>query len=446
MIRSLYLFAIVTVLALVGVWLSENPGTVSLRWDTYVIETNVVVLLAAALVLAILVAFTILFTRWIIRSPGKIGGIFSSRQRARGFDAISHGMVAIASGNAEEARKAAVNAEKYLGSEAMTLLLAAQASELNNDERAAEIYYTKMTERQDTELLGLRGLAAKAKRAGSLTEALEIVQKAEKLKPNTEWVIEELLDLHLKSGKYAEALAVLEKGFKGRKGREPRILHLKAALHYEVSKTQRLDGNVEAANTQIRISRQLDPAFIPAAMDAIKYAPEDRKRDKLIAQIWAKCPSPEIGEVIRELAVDESDADWYSRAKRLLEMSNKDHPETCLVLAKAAIAAREWGQVRSYLNTALEARPTAEVYRLLAELEEKANADASAAREWIMKIADADPDPKWTCSNCGDKNETWQFECRSCHSYAKSDWQTFEATKLLDTTSTDIARELPEPV
>ncbi len=54
----------------------------------------------------------------------------------------------------------------------LTLLLSAQAAQLNGDEQAARRYFTAMLDRAETEFLGLRGLVMQALRGGDEAAAL----------------------------------------------------------------------------------------------------------------------------------------------------------------------------------------------------------------------------------------------------------------------------------
>lgn len=424
MLRSLYLFALFVVIALGAVWLADNPGRVSVRWDAYAIETTMVVLLGAGLVLALIISVLILIYRWLRKSPDRLGGVFASRRRSKGLDAISHGMVAIASGNAVEARRAAIEAEKHLKGEPMTLLLAAQAAELNRDERATDIYYSKMAENPDTELLGLRGLINRAKRAGDTLKAKELAERANQVKPGTEWVVQDLLDLSIQLEDYEAAFQYLERNLRGKAAKDPQKLHLKAILMYERALQKIVQSDMPLAQTFLQQAHDLDPSFVPAVAKLISMSEAGRRQDKLIQSAWTVTPHPDVATAIKNLTPVESEGDWYVRAKKIFLSANPDHRESLLVLASAAMAAREWGDARKYLKALVETDPTAGVYRLLAELEEKANADAAASRNWIQKMATAKPDPEWHCRQCARVQRKWTSNCPSCASFDSFTWKS----------------------
>ncbi|WP_169543922.1 heme biosynthesis protein HemY [Sneathiella aquimaris] len=423
MIRSLYLFILLSLLALAGVWVADNPGQVALRWDNYVIETSVVVLVIATLIVALVLMVLYQLFFWLKSGPGRLGGIFSARRRSKGMDALSHGMVAIAAGDSDGARKAAVAAEKHLQGEPLTLLLAAQAAELNQDDRAARIYYSKMTENPETEFLGLRGLIQRAKAENDLDLALLYVEKADKLKPGTEWVLKDLLGLFLKLHRYEDADKTLTRMARGKTAKSDRVKHMRAVIAYQRALPLAENGEKEKALTLALDAHDLDPAFVPASVMAISLSQPGRKLDKLINDAWRHAPHPDIAKAVKNLIPVESPADWLLRAKRLIAPLKPEHPETMMVMARAALDAQEWGQARGYLNKTADIDPRGSVYRLMAELEERANADAIAARKWILESVEAPQDPLWVCESCGRQEKSWTADCPSCGTFDSLIWR-----------------------
>ena len=82
----------------------------------------------------------------------------------RGYLAISRGLIAIGAGDLRSARKSADEAARLSPGEPLALLLTAQSAQLAGDRAAAERAFRAMAERDDTKLLGLRGLYIEAQR------------------------------------------------------------------------------------------------------------------------------------------------------------------------------------------------------------------------------------------------------------------------------------------
>lgn len=442
MLRSIYLFVLIALLALAGVWLADNPGSVELRWSSYVIETSVIVLVAALAITALLIAILINVYRWMRASPGRLGGAFASRKRGRGLDAISNGMVAIAAGDAEGARRAAIEAERHLKGAPMTLLLAAQAAELYQDDRAAKVYYDRMVESPETELMGLRGLIALAKSANDLQGAIALATRADAFKPGTEWVLKELLDLQLKTRNYAAAAAILPKMPRGKAAKNSALPHLRAVIDYQRALIKLDTDDASGALALVQSAHKSDPDFIPAASLLLKLSPADRKRDKLVSAIWARTPHPDVVSMVKNFVPLENESDWLTRAKSIFGAAGGDHRYSNFALARAALDAREWGDARKYLTNLASGEPTAIVYRMLAELEEKANADAAAARNWIIKSTEAPQDPLWICNGCGRQEVKWTAHCPSCDRFDSLHWRNADRGEVDGILEAEVVQEI----
>ncbi|PHQ69203.1 MAG: heme biosynthesis protein HemY [Sneathiella sp.] len=426
MIRAVFIFIVIVLLAFGAVWLADYPGNVRLTWGGYIVETSIVVVAALALVFAILVAFAYRFWVWLKRGPGRIGEVFSARRREKGLEALSSGMVAIAAGDAVEARRQAVEAEKHLAGEPMTLLLAAQAAELNEDDRAARIYYDRMIERGDTEFLGLRGLINRARKDGDIERARALAARADELRPGTDWVLKELYELALKARDWNKADQTLSRMARGKAGKGEAVKRARAVISYERALVCLDAGKDTDALSLVMIAHDLAPYFVPAAVLAVKLTAElesPRKLQKLIADCWKQAPHRALAEVIRLSNSGEQSPDWFRRAEETVAPHNRDHVETHLMLAQAALASSDWGPARNHLMKAGGDQPSASIYYMLAELEEKANADAIAAREWILKSAAAPQDPLWICDSCGRQEESWSAHCPSCDSFDSFTWR-----------------------
>jgi HemY protein len=91
-----------------------------------------------------------------------------------------------------------------------------------------------------------------------------------------------------------------------------------------------------------------------------------------------------------------------------------DDPLAHLVLAEASLDAKLWGQARAHLLAALDVRPSARAYSLLARLEEEEYGDRETARRWREQAAGAPADPVWLCRACGKEAAGWSLACPHC--------------------------------
>src|SRR5206468_3676336 len=199
----------VGVVAVVALWIAARPGHVSFVWLGHRVDTSMGVLLAALLFLIGAAILTHRLWRLVWRGPRDLVRLNTERKRQQGYRALSQGMAAVAAGDAAEAKRQAKIANAKLKDPPLTLLLAAQTAQLNGDEGAARRYFTAMLERPETAFLGLRGLLMQALKSGDRREALELARRAYEERPKTGWAITTLLDLHLESGDWAQAMPLL---------------------------------------------------------------------------------------------------------------------------------------------------------------------------------------------------------------------------------------------
>ncbi len=89
---------------------------------------------------------------------------FRHRRAIKGYLAITRGLIAIGAGDLRIARKSADEAARLSPGDPLALLLTAQSAQMAGDRAAAERAFRAMSVRDDTKLLGLRGLYIEAQR------------------------------------------------------------------------------------------------------------------------------------------------------------------------------------------------------------------------------------------------------------------------------------------
>ena len=206
---TLFLILKIGAAVALAVWLANRPGQVQFQWQGYVIETSVGILILIVAALMGTTALIYRFWRGIVGAPGAIGRARSGSRRESGYRALTNGMVAVAAGDPDAARRFAKKADMLLDEPPLTMLLSAQAAQLTGDEQAATRYFEAMLERRETEFLGLRGLINQALKRDDRVRALSLIDRARDMRPNTAWVHVAAFDLEVRQRKWANALASL---------------------------------------------------------------------------------------------------------------------------------------------------------------------------------------------------------------------------------------------
>jgi HemY protein len=137
MLRVLLYLILVGLAAAGAAWFAGHPGDVQITWLDWHVTTSVGVLASALLILVALLLALVSLLRAIWRAPGAFRLWRRTRRGARGYLALSQGLIAVGSGDARAARKFAEEARRIAPSEPLTLLLGAQSAQLAGDRAAA---------------------------------------------------------------------------------------------------------------------------------------------------------------------------------------------------------------------------------------------------------------------------------------------------------------------
>ena len=179
MLRAVFFFIKLGIVVAVAIWLANWHAAVSFElpaydidldfnlyfvqlnfgtyaWPGYRIDTSLGVLVLAVLIFAGLVALLYRLWRGLRRSPRELGQWLKSDRQKRGYRALTQGMVAVAAGEAAEAQRYARKADQLLDEPPLTLLLSAQAVQLDGDDQPAKRYFTAMLERDETRVRNAR--------------------------------------------------------------------------------------------------------------------------------------------------------------------------------------------------------------------------------------------------------------------------------------------------
>ena len=441
MFRSLVFFVVVGFLICAAITLSDFPGIVSLEWAGWRIDTSFAVLLILVTIFSLAIALIYQFILFLKKSPKKIHARWAAKRRERGYRALTRGMVAVAAGDANEAQQQATLAGNLLNEPPLTLLVSAQAAQMRGDEDAAIKYFNAMVNRSDTKFLGLKGLYNQAIKRGDKIEALTLAKRAHRLEPKSTWVANDMCNLQISNGKWLDAKVSTSDLEKLKLMDSKTAQRQKAILHYQLSEEARNKRDLISAKNYLQKCIKQAPDFIPAIIKLSADWNHDGKSSKaikLIEKSWETCPHPEL--IISYLnACGSSKSIDKVRVIKKLTRKCPDHIESLIALSQYSIEAKLWGKARQYLELAMKKNtsPASRVFRMMAELEKKENADHVSAHDWLIKASKANADPIWICNNCGNSSNYWAATCGKCEKFDSFRWgepyqvvEKIKATKI----------------
>jgi HemY protein len=411
--RRVIVFIIAASLAVTaGWWLSGLTGQVAGNIAGIQFTTSTPVFITALVVIVLAVHYLLRLLGGIFRSHLRLGSWRSDRRRDAGDVAVSRTLVALAAGEAGEAKRESERARRLLGDTPQTLLLAAEARRLANEDTIAETIYGAMSDRPDAAFLGLRGLFRQAIAKEDWAGAAEIARRADAAHPGGTWLRSERAQLAVRSGNWTQALALT--------GPEGPVADFAAAA-------AGLESDPVEATRLARRAWKANPGFTPAALAyarLLRRSGKESRAQEVIGVAWKAFPQPDLAVFALEPVKDK-----LARVKdagRLAER-NPDHFESHFLLARENLAAGLTKVARRHAEAARRAGLAQKrLWLLIADLEAEERGDTEdgreAQRDALRQAASAEPDPTWRCETCGTVQPGWLPACPACHTAGRIRW------------------------
>ncbi|MCX7565855.1 tetratricopeptide repeat protein [Sulfitobacter sp. F26169L] len=435
------LWSLIKIIIFVGVvgalaWgaglLLEADGGLQIRALGYELSPGPLesILLLIVLVLAVwllLKIMSLLLAVWKFLNGDEtaLSRYFDRNRERKGFDALSEGLMALASGEGRVAMAKAAKADKYLNKPELTNLLTAQAAEMAGDTQKAEETYLKLVENEQTRFVGVRGIMKQKLAAGDTETALQLAQKAFALKPKHEETGDVLLRLQAEKEDWSGARKTLNT--KLRNGQLPRDVHKRRDAVLALSEAKDIladESSIEKREAAIEANR-LSPDLIPAAvMAARSYIDQNKPRyaARVLKKAWEARPHPDLAAAFAAIAPNESPAERIKRFAALTKIKT-DHPETRMLLAELHIANEDFPAARRALGDLVETDPDARSVTLMAVIERGEGASDTVVKGWLARAIAVPRGPQWICENCQHIHNEWKPICENCSSFDTLEWK-----------------------
>lgn len=411
MIKTLWALTKLGILIAIGVWLVMQPGHTDLSWMGYDIEAQTGVLIFGVLLFALL--FARLFQLWnaIKAAPRAIARKMDARSQDQALQAVSHGLSAIAAGDAQQAEKQAERARKLIKNDhGLVPLLAGMTARLKGDPIAAETAFRELLNSKETSFIGVRGLLQLALDRRQNDQALVLARQAHRMHPRQAWILKTLYALEVSQRHWIEAQAVLAKAVKLKAIDGARARDDKSAMFLARATEASGRGAADQAYLLTREAYEAAPYFLPAALAYIPFLIRRDERKgamRIIEKTWGRHPHPDLQALWLKLNPESepSPAKTYQWLEKLAKQ-NPDHDESHLMLAENALEQNLPGEARAHINAAQAVRKSQKSYRLMGDLEEK-NGNHHAADVCHETALTAAPDRVWVCRETGRIYASW---------------------------------------
>jgi HemY protein len=395
MIKLLWRFSLLVLLAVFFTWLANRPGSVTVQWLGYEIMVSFVAGVAALLLAMVVLWFLWSLVHRVWRSPASARSYLRSRKNRKAYESLSRGIIAAGAGDAQAAARHAAIAGNGLADEPLVNVLAAQAAQLRGDRNAVRRIFDEMAKTPETEALGLRGLFAEARQNGDTKAAMEYAERALRINPRLAWASTAALQLQTLRKDWGNAAITLQQQTKS--GVLSAAEGTWKQAYMLTAQALALEASEPMASLSLALkAHKLDPALVPAALVAARcHASQNnpRKAAKVIKETWALSPHPDLAEVMSRISPSDNAEQRYDRLRDLTGSAPRDL-EPAFALARAALEARRFDVARTLLEPHSHDRPQARICAVMAEVEEAAG-DAGRAREWLSRAIRAPRDPMW---------------------------------------------------
>ena len=432
LIKIILFVAAVAALALGAGYLLESEGgvQVTVMGSEYTFGPLQSVIAVVGFVVAVwilLKVLSLLMATWRFLNGDEtaLSRYFDRNRERKGFDALSEGLMALASGEGRVAMAKAAKADRYLNKPELTNLLTAQAAEMAGDRRKAEETYKKLVANSATRFVGVRGIMRQKLEDGDTDTALALAEKAFAIKPKHEEVQDVLLKLQAQNENWAGARETLNAKLKH--GSLPRDVHRRRDAVLALSQAKSIlsdESSIEVREKAIEANK-LSPDLVPAAVMAARSYIEAKKpklATRLLKKAWEAQPHPDLAAAYAEIEPDETALQRIRRFTALTRSTLGD-AETKMLMAELHIANEDFPEARRALGDLAESDPTARSVTLMAAIERGEGADDSIVRGWLARAVTVSRGPQWICDNCQHIHAEWAPVCENCESFDTLEWK-----------------------
>ena len=383
-----------------------------------------VILVVAVWVLLKLLSLAVAILRFLNGDETAISRYFDRNRERKGHQALSEGLMALASGEGRVAMAKAAKAEKYLNKPELTNLITAQAAEMAGDHKKAEDVYKRLLKDQSTRFVGVRGILKQKLAEGKTDVALKLAQTGFELKPKHEEMQDTLLRLQSQTEDWSGARDTLKAKLKF--GNLPRDVHKRrdAVLALSEAKTRIEAGGEGQSHAATIEANRLSPDLIPAAILAAQAHVENGKPRlavKALKKAWEVQPHPDLAAAFGAIEPEETPEKRIKRFTALTTI-HPEHRETKLLLAELNISASDFPAARRALGDLVTTEPDARVLTIMAAIERGEGASDVVVKGWLARALNAPSGPRWICENCHHIHAEWAPVCENCQSFDTLAW------------------------
>lgn len=379
------IFSLAIGIAFMSLWLLQDPGHVTVTWLNYEIQVSVAVGFLLLLFFFCVFFLCVRVCLWFLGIPFRWLSSFRKSKMVTAKHELLELLSALEAELYSDALYHQKRAGRRLSKNLLFLWISGNAFEKSGKHLEAEQCFLKLLDNPSTVFLGLKGRIRADLHRGNLKSAQALLQYAEKLFPTSPWVLKHLLAIsrELKDFKKAEALTLRleDLGYFSSDQSKKQV----ACFQYQ----EAIQPHMSASQKEIllRQAHYLDPSRSEITEVFAQFLFDQGHKSYALSALeatWFLSPTQSIGDLYLKISMSKNDGDVYQVATKLVK-NNLRHPESLLFLSRAAFQAKLWSNARAHLTHLVKLDPSADAYRLLAQLELEEKHDWSSAIKWLME-------------------------------------------------------------
>ncbi|MEG8099121.1 heme biosynthesis protein HemY [Candidatus Liberibacter brunswickensis] len=408
MMRLIYCFCIVFLIACSFIIIACYPDDISVIWGNRIYKTNPFVMLSIFYFLIFAFILISNISRFFLSFPSIILNTFQKHNSEKGYKSLYKGLISIAAQNVPLARKmfSYISKHHVFNKEPLAHMLEVQVALADKQYNVVHEKLGMMLNIPLTKEFAIYHLYLESFRRSDFKSAKHYAEQALKMYSDVPWAIEAIVQYYAIEKNWSKAINCLDehKKIKNNKTYDKNKAILLIASSLDNAKKGNIIDSYNDAIESLKLCNNSIMGSICAAKSLISQNKKS-KAEVILEKIWKINPHPEIADIYTKI-LSKNPTEKLDKALKLEKINNKSI-ESMLIVSKTSLEAGNIDLARTKAMLAMQANPRKEVFLLIAQIEQESSNNLNKIFYWTQKaLLNAIPDPLWI-SDDGYLSSTW---------------------------------------
>ena len=357
-------------------FLLAERGYVLINFMSYTLEMSVPILVLALIVLYVLVRLIIR----ILVAPKKLGEAAGRLRDNHARKRLNQGLIEYSQGNFLRSERLLTKGVRRADMPLVNYLAAARAAQAQGAYERRDAWLRMAQEQSPDAGSAVLLTQAELQMAERQDEAaLATLKLLIKTDPKNSRALALLARLHQRNQRWTELLALLPALRKQRALDDDALASMETRVHAEILHTSGRDGDVAKVNAcwqaipkPVRAMPEITRSHVLALRDAGDSKAAELAARKSLKKTW----DDKLALIYGSLGADAKEQ--LKHAEKWLG-SQAENPALLLTAGRLCMRNELWGKARSYLETSISIKPSAEAYQLYGKLMDQVGDDEAAS-------------------------------------------------------------------